>query len=214
MQDETTPDPNGLATIITASPGAEQTSFAGEGSGQSIRVPFEWDDDVNSFIRFVVAASSDGNNTVLSAYVSKWGDRWVHMGTIRRTGTEGRLLTGLYAFIEDFMRNGNEEGVPADRRSPYQPRRACFANPWIGGFGNGGNRWLEPIISTNITAYTPHPLENMSVTECGAESNTFDLLAGTGLSSAAAANVLGTTITDTPRGNRPRPILPHDVENL
>jgi hypothetical protein len=210
MPDEVTPDPDALAVITQTSPNAERTSFDGEGSGQSIRIPFAWEDDTESSIRFAIIAKRDESDTVLTAYVAKSESAWVYIGAIRRVNTAGHLLTGLYAFIEDFMRNGNEEGVPADQRSPYQARRAVFSNPWVDGVAGR----LEPITSAKVTAYGPHPLENLSVLQRGTPSDEFDLLVSTGRRSSTSQNVIGTTIKDSSTGARRKPALTEDMYAL
>ncbi len=193
-------DKSAQAVPIAAHPGAEQTAFSGEGSGVSVRIPFPWPDDQSTPIRFAVRAVAEGEDTGVAAHIARGSEPWIHLGTIRRIGTGGRLLANLYSFVEDFLRNGATEGLPADIRSPYRSHRARFGNPWV------DERGIQPVRSAKVTAYAPHPLEDLSVTPSAPAG--FGLVVATGGGALVAPPVVGTTLEDALWQTRQAPDLP------
>jgi len=196
MKDEVTPDDRALAAVVDAHPDADRTAFGGEGSGVSIRIPFSWPDDTP--IRFALRSKAEGNNTLVAAYVGIGMDRWIKLGTLARIATGGRLLTGFYSFVEDFLRNGATPGVPAGERSPYRRRRALFHNPWVGDSAG----LLHPVQTAAVTAYGPHPLENLSV---DAVEGNFGLIVSTGGTFASLPTVVGVSFSDPAPDTRTPP---------
>ena len=196
MADEVAAVPQAKAVIVGAAPQAETTQFSGEGSGSSIRIPYDWDDD--GPIRFVLAAERLGLDTSIAAYVSQESAPWQHLGVMVRVETGGQLLGHPYSFIEDFIRNGNSPGVAATERSPFQVRAAIFRNPWVATQQPS----LEPIRRAHVTAYSPHPLENLAAEAL--LSGNFGLRVATGTESASEPPPVGKRFHDpTPQRRRP-----------
>ncbi len=203
MADNESPVAGGLATTVAMSPDAYKTSFRGEGSGSSIRYPLAWQSGSSEPIRFVVVAGAQGDDTVLSAYVARGDEPWIRIGAIRRAGTGGRFMTNLYGFIEDFARNGNTPAIASEERSPYRLRAALFANPWIGT--SLVTSELQPLSEVRVTAYGPHPLENLSALET--EIADFGVFVATGTALATQPNPIGKAIIDRAPGRRALPSL-------
>lgn len=190
-----------LATTVAAHPEARQTSFSGEGSGSSMRLPLQWQTTPNVPVRFVVTAEPLGGDTVITAYVGSGGEPWIHLGAILRAETGGRLMSNPYAFIEDFARSGNAAGIASADRSPYLLRSARFANPWIGRAA----RPVTPVVQVKMTAYSPHPLENLSAAVLPEPG--FAVALATGSAMAKADPAIGATFADPMRHDRSVPDL-------
>ncbi|MCP3997932.1 MAG: DUF3472 domain-containing protein [bacterium] len=158
MADEVRVRPDSLATAVGVHHGADVTSFSGEGSGSSVRLPIAWSARESRRIRFVLTAEALNRDTVITAYVALEEQPWLHLGAIVRAETRGGLMEQPYAFIEDFARSGNSRGVPSRDRSPYQMRSARFANQWC----QLPDGVLSPVTESTLTVYSPHPLENVA----------------------------------------------------
>lgn len=120
-------------TVVRAS--SATVAFPPEGgSGQSIRVALDW--QVGEKVAFAVTAEPDGAGTNFTGYFRRCSGlgtnpEWFFMATFHRPATGGARMSHLYSFVEDFRRNGAEEGVAAADRSPYHHHVANFSNPWI-----------------------------------------------------------------------------------
>ncbi|MDJ0924075.1 MAG: DUF3472 domain-containing protein [Acidimicrobiia bacterium] len=193
MADEATPVADALATAVAVGEDAYGTAFSGEGSGSSIRMPIDLTVGAEEPIRFVVTAESLADDTVLSAYVLRGGGSWISLGAILRARTGGRLMSGLYGFVEDFARTGNLPGVPPTERSPYQARSAQFSNPWVGTAPP--DQGLHAITQATVGAYSPHPLENLTA-ELQDRRSPFGMLVATGGRPAEQPPALGSTLAD------------------
>lgn len=203
MADEVTPVANALATVVGHHPEAHATEFSGEGVGSSIRLPFPFDLEAPYPIRFAIAAEPLGADTLVAAFVASGSEPWISLGAIVRAGTRGELLAVGYSFVEDFKRSGNLQGIPADQRSPYQLRAAVFANPWVRTSRRG---LLQPLIRAKITAYSPHPAENLLGRQV-ADRTDFGILLANGAPLADAPSPVGSTIADPTPQLRPAPLL-------
>ena len=204
MAGQETPVAGALATIVAMHPAAHGTAFSGEGSGSSIRLPLPWQVGSGEPVRFVITAETLGDDTVLSAYVARGNEPWISLGAILRAATGGRLMKGLYAFIEDFARTGNVAGVAAAERSPYRAHSCVFADPWV--VASPPSAGLEPLREITVTAYSPHPLENLSA-EPAAQKASFGVFLATGTSEMAQPSPVGLTLLDSMAGRRSPPDL-------
>ncbi len=93
--------------------------FGGEGTGGQCMADFPW--EIGETVRFCVRAEAQGNKTAYSGWVfDPRAKAWRHLVTFR-TRAEGKLLRGLYSFVEDFRR---------DTKSVDEERRARFFNAW------------------------------------------------------------------------------------
>lgn len=190
MVDDVNANPDALAYVLGAAPGAETTLFSGEGSGSSVRFPFEWAEDDNRPIRFAVTAERIGSDTALAAYIAQGAEPWLNLGVILRSETGGLLLSHPYGFIEDFARNGNTEGVVQANRSPYRLRSGVFRNPWFALPGQPP----APGQRAELTAYSPHPLESIVA---GVDSpSDFGIRVATGGRVASERPPIGTRFAD------------------
>jgi hypothetical protein len=72
--------------------------------------------------RFLVRAEAHGAKTAYSGWLyDPRGRAWRHLVTFR-TRNDGKLLRGLYSFVEDFRRDG---------KSVDNVRRARFGGGWV-----------------------------------------------------------------------------------
>lgn len=113
--------------ILVVGEGVRAQRFGGEGTGAQSFLDYDW--KVGQTLRFVVEATAENGRTTYAAYIqSTDATQWLHMATFR-THRQG-LMTGLYAFIEDFRRDGE---------SARQVRRATFGNGFV---RDADGRWL------------------------------------------------------------------------
>ena len=201
MADEERPVAGALATVVAAHHGAIATAFSGEGSGSSVRLPLNRPADASGPIRLCITAEPLGVDTVLTAYIASGADAWVSLGAIVRSDTGGVTMSHPYAFIEDFARTGNANGVDPAARSPYRLRSARFANPWIAG----ASKQLMPITRARVTAYSPHPLENLAAATDS--DGGFGIRIATGAAQAASEPPIGASFTDSMPNERRIPNL-------
>ena len=111
--------------------------FGGEGTGaQSLR-DFAW--QAGRPYRFLVTAWSETNATTYRGQLyDPAASNWIEMATFR-TRTGGQSLQGLYAFVEDFRRDG---------RSVQERRSAQFTAGWV---RRADGRW-SPITRAAFSA--------------------------------------------------------------
>ena len=148
--------------------------FGGEGTGGQCMVDFPW--TVGETVRFLVRAEAhvapgaSGEQEKKSAY-SGWifeprEKAWRHLVTFR-TRNAGKLLRGLYSFVEDFRR---------DTRSVDDVRRARFFNAWAKPVAG---EWL-PVTPARFTASRAEweARDNIDAGVAGAGVNGFFLATG------------------------------------
>ena len=110
--------------------------FGGEGTGGQSFYDYDW--QVGQTCRFAVFAKPAGDRTQFAGYFYvPQENRWQHMATFS-TLAGGRLLRGLYSFVEDFRRDG---------QSATRSRRAQFGNGWV----RADQQWL-PLTGARFTA--------------------------------------------------------------
>ena len=121
--------PEERVELLHEGAGVRIKRFGGEGTGGQCMVDFPW--VVGETVRFLVRAEvhdapgAAGEKEKKSAY-SGWifdpsQKAWRHLVTFR-TRNNGKLLRGLYSFVEDFRR---------DIQSADAVRRAQFGNAWM-----------------------------------------------------------------------------------
>lgn len=202
MAGEVAPVRNALATTVGANRDAYEVEFSGEGVGTSIRLPLPWDLSAQEPVRFVVTAEALGGDTVLTGYAGLASNPWICVGSIVRARTGGRLLNNLYGFVEDFARTGGRDAVSPSQRSPYLRHSAVFANPWVKALASDP----APVTRAKVTAYSPHPLENLSA-QYDSASGAFGIRLATGGNYAPQPPSLGREIIDPDPGGRVGPDL-------
>lgn len=111
--------------------------FGGEGTGGQCMLDFPW--AVGETHRFLVRAEAQGEKTAYSGWLfDPRAKAWRHLVTFR-TRSSGKLLRGLYSFVEDFRRDG---------RSADEARRARFFNGWV----RSANGDWQPVTKARFTA--------------------------------------------------------------
>ena len=111
------PVPERRVKVLYAGEGVEVSRFGNEGTGGKTMMPYEWKD--NEPVKFRVTAETDDEKkwTSYSCFVYNFdNDTWFHIATLQ-TIANGKLLRGIYSFVEDFKRDGN---------SYYKLRKAHF----------------------------------------------------------------------------------------
>jgi hypothetical protein len=94
--------------------------FGGEGTGGQCLAPLVW--EIGETLCFLMRAEVQDQKTAYTAWVRrKTKSEWWKLATFR-TRTGGKKLSGYYAFIEDFRRDG---------QSVQETRRARFGNSWV-----------------------------------------------------------------------------------
>ena len=135
--------PEDRVELLHEGEGVRIKRFGGEGTGGQCMADFPW--AVGETVRFVVRAEAHeaaGANPGKIAY-SGWifdprQKAWRHLVTFR-TRSNGKLLRGLYSFVEDFRR---------DTKSVDDARRARFVNAWA---KPPAGEW-QPVTQAKFTA--------------------------------------------------------------
>lgn len=135
-------DPNAVkpeerVELLHEGEGVRIKRFGGEGTGGQCMIDFPW--TVGATVQFLVRAEAHGPKTAYSGWLydaARGG--WRHLVTFR-TRAAGKLLRGLYSFVEDFRR---------DHRSVDEVRRAEFGSGWT---KRGTGDW-QPLTQARFTA--------------------------------------------------------------
>jgi hypothetical protein len=118
-------DPNAVTPeqrveLLHQGEGVRIKRFGGEGTGGQCMTDFTW--KPGSTQRFLVRAEAQGEKTAYAGWIFDAATgTWRHLVTFR-TRSSGKLLRGLYSFVEDFRR---------DTRSVDDVRRARFGSGWV-----------------------------------------------------------------------------------
>lgn len=111
--------PEERVELLYEGEGVRIKRFGGEGTGGQCMVDFPW--TVGETQRLLVRAEAQGEKTAYSGWIFDPRKKaWRHLVTFR-TRSGGKLLRGLYSFVEDFRR----DGASAD-----EVRRARFFGGW------------------------------------------------------------------------------------
>lgn len=143
------------ARVLTVSENVVAVPFGNEGVGISARMPYTWQE--GDIFRFYISTEVGADRTSYSAYFAAEDSDWKLIATMDRPAG-GTRLTGLYSFVEDFRRDGNNTSVAIENRSPNQRRAAIFANPWAQQLDSNWNA----INTVKFTAWGPHPLNTIN----------------------------------------------------
>lgn len=119
--------PEDRVELLHEGAGVRINRFGGEGTGGQCMLDFPWviGEPVRFLVRAELHAGNDGAPGGKTAYAG-WifnprENSWRHLVTFR-TRNAGKLLRGLYSFVEDFRRDGKSVG---------EARRAVFAGAWV-----------------------------------------------------------------------------------
>lgn len=132
--------PEERVELLHAGEGVRIKRFGGEGTGGQCMTDFAW--AIGETVRFFVRAETHGASAEKTAY-SGWlydprAGVWRHLVTFR-TRNNGKLLRGVYSFVEDFRR---------DTKSVDEVRRARFFGGWA---KSKGDAW-QPVTQARFTA--------------------------------------------------------------
>ena len=138
--------PEDRVELLHEGAGTRIKRFGGEGTGGQCMIDFPW--ELGEPVRFLVraelhagAGSEAGGKTAYSGWLfDPRAKEWRHLVTFRTRNT-GKLLRGLYSFVEDFRRDGKSVG---------EARRASFGGGWIKAAG-AGEVW-RPLTAAKFTA--------------------------------------------------------------
>ena len=123
--------------ILHEGEGVRIKRFGGEGTGGQCLLDFPW--AVGQTCRFLVRAEAQGEKTVYSGWLFDPRTKAWRLLVTMRTRSGGKLLRGLYSFVEDFRRDG---------RSAEEARQARFFNGWT---RSTGGDW-QPANAARFTA--------------------------------------------------------------
>lgn len=115
-------DPATRVKLLEKGPRTRVGRFGGEGTGgQSFIDDLGWKEGQE--VRFLLRAKAmpAEKRTAYSAWVALPGEPWQHIATFS-TQSDGRLLKGYYAFVEDFKR---------DKASLKQERQAAYRSTQV-----------------------------------------------------------------------------------
>jgi hypothetical protein len=147
------------AKALTVGENVFSVPFGNEGIGISARMPYTWQEGHGSLFYFYVSTEVKANRTSYSAYFATENSDWQLIAIMDRPAG-GSRLAGLYSFVEDFRRDGNDTSVAVEQRSPNQRRAAVFANPWA---QQPDSSW-SAINTVKFTAWGPHELNSINAT--------------------------------------------------
>lgn len=129
--------------LIKKGAGVFTGGFGNEGSGGHSHLVFSWKPDV--VYKLLVGAKPSGDHTIYTAYYyAPEEGKWQLIAQWDKAKTGGKLLTGLYSFVENFGDNGN------DYFSAY------YGNQWI---CTPSGKWIELTSARFTTTADPikHP---------------------------------------------------------
>ena len=164
--DENNPQPADKAIVSLMGPGVTEEGFGGEKSGAKTWKCFDWQPNVT--YKFYIRAHLESQinppytekGSVYRAYFQAPGGEWQFIAESKRPAG-GILIRDTNSFVEDFMRNGDQEGIAAQDRSPFQSRFGQYMNPWFKG--QDGTTWIA-FQKTMFTAHESVPFTNISLT--------------------------------------------------
>jgi hypothetical protein len=158
--------------------------FGNEGSGGHSHLVFNWKPDVT--YKLLVGAKASGDHTIFTAYYfAPENGEWKLIAAWDKTKTGGKLLSGLYAFVENFGDNGLD----------YFSAR--YGNQWV---CTPSGTWIELTKARFTTTADPvkHPRYDYGG---GSEGKWFYMFTG-GFKKIGTTSY-GLLITRMPSGQRP-----------
>ncbi len=135
--------------------------FGNEGSGGHSHLVFNWKNGTT--YKFLVGAKASGDHTIYTGYYfAAENNEWRLIAQWDQAKNGGKLLSGLYSFVENFGPNGNDYF------------KADYGNQWIcTAYGT----WLElnKCKLTTTASKEKHPVFDFNG---GVEDNKFYMLTG------------------------------------
>jgi hypothetical protein len=148
-------------TLIKKSVGVFTGEFGNEGSGGHSHLVFPWKN--GSTYKLLVGAKPAGDHTIYTAYYfAPENGAWRLIARWDKTKTGGKLLSGLYSFVENFGPNGDDYF------------KATYGNQWV---CTTSGTWIELTKCTLTTTAGPvkHPRYDYGA---GVEDNRFYMFTG------------------------------------
>jgi hypothetical protein len=135
--------------------------FGNEGSGGHSHLVFPWKQETT--YKMLVGAKSAGDHTIYTAYYfAPENGKWELIAQWDKTKTGGKLLSGLYSFVENFGPNGNDFF-----KAEYGNQWACTVN----------GTWIELTKCTLTTTASPSKHQRYDY-GAGVENNKFYMFTG------------------------------------
>lgn len=135
--------------------------FGNEGSGGHSHLVFPWKQGVT--YKMLLGAKSAGDHTIYTAYFYTPENRkWNLIARWDKTKTGGKLLSGLYSFVENFGPNGNDFF------------KADYGNQWV---CTPSGTWIEMTKCSLTTTAGPAKHQRYDY-GAGIENNRFYMFTG------------------------------------
>lgn len=148
-------------TLIRKGDGVFTGEFGNEGSGGHSHLVFPWENGTT--YKFLVGARPAGDHTIYTAwYYAPENGSWKLVASWDKTKTGGKLLSGLYSFVENFGPNGDDFFT------------ASYGNQWV---CTPSGTWIEmdKCYLTTTASPTKHPRYDYGA---GVENNRFYMFTG------------------------------------
>lgn len=135
--------------------------FGNEGSGGHSHLVFPWKQGVT--YKMLVGAKPAGDHTIYTAYYyAPQNGKWNLIAQWDKTKTGGKLLSGLYSFVENFGPNGNDFF------------KADYGNQWV---CTPSGTWIEMTKCSLTTTASPTKHQRYDY-GAGVENNLFYMFTG------------------------------------
>ncbi len=135
--------------------------FGNEGSGGHSHLVFNWKN--GETYKLLVGAKSNGEHTIFTGYYYvPENKQWRLIAQWDKAKNEGKLLSGLYSFVENFGSNGNDYF------------KALYGNQWV---CTTSGKWIELTKAsfTTTASQLKHPVFDYGA---GVENNWFYMYSG------------------------------------
>ena len=148
-------------TLVKKGKGVFSGEFGNEGSGGHSHLVYNWNQGVT--YKMLLGAKSAGDHTIYTAYyLAPENKSWQLIAQWDKTKTGGKLLSGLYSFVENFGPNGNDFF------------KAEYGNQWI---CTANGTWMELIKCALTTTASPSKHQRYDY-GAGVENNKFYMFTG------------------------------------
>ena len=148
-------------TLIKKGKGVFTGEFGNEGSGGHSHLVFPWKQGTT--YKMLIGAKPSGDRTIYTAYFfTPENGKWNLIAQWDKTKTGGKLLSGLYSFVENFGPNGNDFF------------KAEYGNQWI---CTPLGTWIEMTKCSLTTTASPTKHQRYDY-GAGVENNLFYMFTG------------------------------------
>ncbi len=147
--------------LIKKGEGVVADDFGNEGSGGHSHLVFNWKN--GETYKLLVGAKSNGEHTIFTGYYyAPENKQWKLIAQWDKAKNEGKLLSGLYSFVENFGPNGNDYF------------KALYGNQWV---CTTSGKWIELTKAsfTTTASQLKHPVFDYGA---GVENNWFYMYSG------------------------------------